>query len=174
VSRLLQRPAAGDLWLELGTAVVCGSLALRWGLGPTLGVHILFAMILLVILAIDLRHRVVYVVLGYGGLVTALAAGPLTMSGGLAGAAAGGAVGAAVFGALYLGGRLLYPGGEPLATGDVTIAALLGAIVGYPAVQTALVLGILAGGVDALAVLARGAGVTRPCRTVRPSALAVS
>ena len=147
-------PSAGDVWLELGTALVFAALAARWPAGPMLAVHLGFAALLLAILAIDLRHREVYLVLGYGGLVLALALSPLSMSGGIGSALLGGAVGTATFGLLYLLGRLLY-GGAPLGTGDVTIAALLGAMAGFPAVIGALVLGVLVGGVGALVVLLR-------------------
>ena len=147
-------PSGSDVWLELGTALVFAALVARWPTGPILAVHLGFAALLLAILAIDLRHREVYLVLGYGGVVLALALSPLSMSGGLGSALAGGAVGAVAFGLLYLLGRLLY-GGEPLGSGDVTIAALLGVMAGFPGVVSALLLGILAGGVGALAVLLR-------------------
>jgi prepilin signal peptidase PulO-like enzyme (type II secretory pathway) len=62
------------------------------------------------------------------------------------------AVGAALaFGALYGIGRLIYRGTEPLARGDITIAAMVGAAAATCAVQ-ALILGVLLGGVLALAV----------------------
>lgn len=148
-------PAGGDVWLELGTALAFSALALRWQPGLGLAVHLAYAALLLTILAIDLRHREVYLILGYGGVVAALALAPIGLSGGIGNAALGGAVGALVFGLLYLLGRLLYRGGEPLGTGDVTIAALLGAMAGFPGVLTALVLGIFAGGIGAVFVLLR-------------------
>lgn len=147
-------PAIGDLVLELGTAAVFAALALRTPFGPTLLVHLAFAALLLAILVIDLRHRQVYFVLGYGGTVLAVALAPLAMSGGLIQAVGGGLVGALVFGAFYLLGRLVYRGRAPLGTGDVTIAALLGAMTGFPGILTALGVGILAGGVGAVIVLA--------------------
>ena len=107
------------------------------------------------ILAIDLRYREVHLILGYSGVVAAVVLAPLSLSGGIGGATLGWLVGAAVFGALYLLGRLVYRGAEPLGSGDVTIAALLGAMAGFPGVLTALVLGISAGGVGALLMLIR-------------------
>ena len=53
-------------------------------------------------------------------------------------------------------GRLIYRGGEPLGAGDITIAALLGAMAGFPGVFTALLVGIFAGGIAAIAILATG------------------
>ena len=156
-------PSAGDVGLEMATALMFAALAARWPAGPVLAVHLGFAALLLAILAIDLRYREVYLVLGYGGIVLAVALSPLSMSGGLGSALLGGAVGTAAFGVLYVVGRLLY-GGEPLGSGDVTIATLLGAMAGFPAVLSALLLGILAGGVGALAVLLRA----RDRRAVMP------
>lgn len=154
-------PAGGDVWLEVGTAVVFTALAFRWPPGLTLAVHLAFAALLLTILMIDLRHREVYLILAYGGVLIALMLAPLTMSGGFSSAALGGAVGAAAFGLLYLLGRILYRGGEPLGTGDVTIAALLGVMAGFPGVLTALMIGIFAGGLAAGAMLLRsGSGRT--------------
>ena len=66
--------------------------------------------------------------------------------------AAGVVVGWLVFAALYVLGRWLYRGREPLAAGDVTIAAMVGAVAG-PSVLNALVLGIIASGLAAIAVL---------------------
>jgi leader peptidase (prepilin peptidase) / N-methyltransferase len=148
-------PARSDVLLEVATVVLFALLAARWTYGPTLAVHLAFAALLLAIFVIDLRHREVYLVMGYGGIVLAVALAPLGLSGGLLSALAGGVVGALVFGAFYLLGRVLYAGRAPLGTGDVTIAALLGAMVGLPNVLAALGVGILAGGVGALLVLAR-------------------
>jgi prepilin signal peptidase PulO-like enzyme (type II secretory pathway) len=145
-------PAPSDIALELGTAAIVGALALRWSLGPMLLTHLVFATLLMTILAIDLRHRQVYLILGYGGVVVALLLSPMSVSGGLTSALIGGLA----FGGLYALGRALYRGGEPLGTGDITIATLLGVMAGYPGVLSALLVGILAGGVGAVVIMARG------------------
>ncbi len=149
-------PATSDVALELGTAVIVGALAVRWSIGPMLLAHLLFAALLMTILAIDLRHRQVYLVLGYGGVVLAWMLSPVSLSGGPVSAAVGGMIGGLAFGGLYALGRALYRGGEPLGTGDITIAALLGAMAGFPGILTALLVGILAGGVGAVAILLAG------------------
>jgi prepilin signal peptidase PulO-like enzyme (type II secretory pathway) len=148
-------PAWSDVILEATTAALFAGLAWRWPLGPTLFAHLVFVALLMTILAIDLRHRQVYLVLGYGGVVGALLLAPFSVSGGLTSAALGGLTGGLAFGALYWLGRAIYRGGEPLGTGDVTIAVLLGVMAGFPGVLTALLVGILAGGVGACAVLLR-------------------
>jgi leader peptidase (prepilin peptidase)/N-methyltransferase len=149
-------PVRSDVLLELATAAIFVALSLAWGVSLTLAVHCTFATLLMTILAIDLRHRQVYLVLGYGGILLALLVAPLSMSGGLFSAAVGGMVGGLAFGGLYLIGRAVYRGGEPLGGGDVTIAALLGAMAGFPGVLTALLVGIMAGGLGAVVLLALG------------------
>jgi leader peptidase (prepilin peptidase)/N-methyltransferase len=151
-------PARSDILLELATAAIFVALSLVWPTGVTLAVHCAFATLLMIILAIDLRHREVYLVLGYGGIVLALLAAHFSMSGGLFSAAVGGLIGALGFGGLYLLGRVVYRGGEPLGTGDITIAALLGAMAGFPGVFTALLVGIMAGGLGAVVILTVGGG----------------
>ena len=151
-------PARSDVLLELATVAIFAALTLVWPPGLALAVHAAFATLLMMILAIDLRHREVYRVLGYGGIVLALRVAPLSMSGGLFSAAVGGTIGGLGFGGLYLIGRAVYRGGEPLGAGDVTIAILLGAMAGFPGVFTALLVGIMAGGIGAVILLALGRG----------------
>jgi prepilin signal peptidase PulO-like enzyme (type II secretory pathway) len=101
----------------------------------------------------DFRTRYVYTLIAAVGLVLGLAFG-WHFHGAVwwwsVVAAAGGAL---AFGALYGLGRLMYRGGEPLARGDITIAAMVGAEAATCAAQ-ALLLGVLLGGVLALVVLA--------------------
>ena len=149
-------PARSDVLIELAMVGIFGALALTSPSGSALAIHAAFATLLMMILAIDLRHRQVYLILGYGGIVLALLAAPLSMSGGWLSAAVGGLVGGLAFGGLYLLGRAIYRGGEPLGTGDITIAALLGAMAGFPDVLTALLVGIFAGGIGAVLILTLG------------------
>lgn len=149
-------PARSDVLLEVGTAVTFAALSLVYPLGAALAVHATFATLLMVILAIDLRHREVYLMLGFGGIVLALLVAPSSMSGSWFSAAVGSMIGLLGFGVLYLLGRVLYRGGEPLGAGDITIAALLGAMAGFPGVFTALLVGIFAGGIAAVVILVTG------------------
>lgn len=149
-------PARSDVLLELATAGVFGALSLVYPLGASLAVHATFATLLMVILTIDLRHREVYLLLGIGGIALAVLVAPSSMSGSWFSAAVGSVVGGLAFGGLYLLGRVIYRGGEPLGAGDITIAALLGAMAGFPGVFTALLVGIFAGGITAVVILAMG------------------
>lgn len=149
-------PARSDILLELSMVVIFGALALTATSQFALAIHAAFATLLMMILAIDLRHRQVYLIMGYGGILLALLAAPVSMSGGLLSSAVGGLVGGLAFGGLYMLGRVIYRGGEPLGTGDITIAALLGAMAGFPDVLTALLVGIFAGGIGAVLILTLG------------------
>lgn len=146
-------PARSDVLFEIGTAVAFVALGLVWPVGVGLAIHCAFAALLMTIVAIDLRHREVYLILGVGGIAVAVLAAPLGMSGSWFSALVGSLIGGLCFGGLYALGRVVYRGGEPLGTGDITIAALLGAIAGFPGVLTALLIGIAAGGVCAVGVL---------------------
>ncbi len=147
-----------DVVVELATVAAFLAFAMRGLGGAALAAHLLFAALLVAISVIDLRHREVYLSLGVGGLAAGLLLAPLTASGGLASAIHGATVGAALFATLYWAGRVAYRGREPLGSGDIVIAGLLGALAGFPGVIVALTLGVLIGGAGAglLLVLGRG------------------
>ncbi|HZO24850.1 MAG TPA: hypothetical protein VFH48_02530 [Chloroflexota bacterium] len=115
-------PARSDVLLELGTIGVFVALSFVWPLGTTLAVHAAFATLLMVILAIDLRHREVYLVLGYGGIALALLAAPMSMSGGLFSAAVGSMIGGlGAVAILATGGsrKVIMPYGPALCLGGL-------------------------------------------------------
>lgn len=102
----------------------------------------------LLILVIDIEHRrvpnlIVYP-LALGGLLVALLSSPATLGTALL----GGLAGYTLFRII----ALVRPGG--MGEGDVKLAGLLGILLGFPHILSALVLGILAGGVGALLLLA--------------------
>ncbi|MBV8713523.1 MAG: prepilin peptidase, partial [Chloroflexi bacterium] len=100
----------------------------------------------------DLRTRYVYTVIAGIGLLIGLAIG-WHVHGAVWWWSAIGAVGGAIaFGLLYGLGRLMYRGGEPMARGDITIAAMVGAGAASQA-AAALIYGVIASGVLALGVL---------------------
>jgi prepilin signal peptidase PulO-like enzyme (type II secretory pathway) len=151
--------------------LVQGSLALIWAAIPlTIEGDVLrwleaglLALPLVQVAVTDFRTRYVFTFVAAIGLVIGLALGWHFHAGpwwsGLAGAVGGGVL----FGVLYLLGRLVYRGGQPMARGDITIAAMVGAGAATLALN-ALVYGILIGGVLALALLL----VTRSRHTVMP------
>ena len=100
----------------------------------------------------DLRTRYVYTVIAGIGVLIGLAVGWQFHDGPWWSSLAGAAGGGVLFGVLYVFGRLLYRGGEPIARGDITIAAMVGAGAATLALN-ALVYGILASGILALVTL---------------------
>ena len=129
------------VWAALPLAVA-GDL-LRWLEAGLLAVP------LVQVTVTDLRTRYVYTVIAVIGLAIGLGAGWQIHNAAWFWSVIGGVGGALAFGALYGIGRLVYRGGEPLARGDITIAAMVGAGAATCAAN-ALVWGVLLGGVLAL------------------------
>jgi prepilin signal peptidase PulO-like enzyme (type II secretory pathway) len=100
----------------------------------------------------DLRHRYVYTLVAGVGLALGLAFGWRVHNADWWTSLLGAAGGALAVLVLYLLGRVLYRGGEPLARGDITIAGMVGAAAASCMVR-ALVLGVLLSGVFALGLL---------------------
>ena len=153
-SRLVRDP-----FVQGGLALVWGAIPVVLSTAPTTSwlEGGLLAVPLVQVTVTDFRTRYVYSVVAAIGLAFGLAFGwqyhpapwPVPWLVSVVGAAGG----ALAFGALYGIGRLIYRGGEPMARGDVTIAAMVGAEAAACAAQ-ALVLGVLLGGVLALIVWA--------------------
>jgi hypothetical protein len=156
-----EAPKIGGRSLLVRDPLVQGGLALIWGLIPlTIPgdlVRWLEAGILSVplvqVAVTDLRTRYVYTVVAVIGLVVGLAMGwhfhGVDWWWSLVGAVGG----CLAFLLLYLVGRLIYRGGEPMARGDITIAAMVGAGAAICAAQ-ALVWGVLISGAIAIGLLA--------------------
>jgi prepilin signal peptidase PulO-like enzyme (type II secretory pathway) len=141
--------------------LVQGSLAILWAVIPFVvngdlirwleaGV---LALPLVQVAVTDLRTRYIYTVIGLIGLALGLLLGWHYHGVAWYWSVVGALAGALLFGALYGVGKLIYRGGEPMARGDITIAAMVGAGAAT-CVLSALVWGVLAGGVIALGVLA--------------------
>ena len=144
------------LLVELGTALVFGLLAWHFGPGLELAFVLVYACIFIVILAIDLERQLVLDVVVYPAMALAFIfsffwtgfSGWPAM--GVLNALLGGAVGFVFMLVPFLISR----GG--MGGGDVMLAALIGLVVGYPLVIVALLMGILAGGLVAVCLLALG------------------
>ncbi len=129
-------------------AMALAVLALRaWGLTWEALVTAVYAWFFLAVAVIDLEHRrVLNRMLAPAALMAALLS--LVLGTPRPGAAL---MGAAIGFLFFLGLRLIYPRG--MGMGDVKLAGVIGLVIGFPNVITALFIGILAGGVAALAVL---------------------
>jgi len=148
-------PLVRDPFVQAGLAIVFAAIPVLLSADPpTRWLEAgLLAVPLVQVTVTDFRARYVYTLVAASGLALGLAFGwhfhavPWWWS------PIGAAGGALAFGALYGIGRLIYRGGEPMARGDITIAAMVGAEAAACAAQ-ALVLGVLLGGVLALIVWA--------------------
>lgn len=120
------------------------------------GVLWLYSAWLLTVLVIDIEHRRVLNVMQLPMAVVALLASFLTPLGittlpAPLNALIGGGAGFLLFFVIYVVGR-----GSMMGAGDVKLAGVIGLMTGYPTVWTALVTGILLGGVGAVVLMIRG------------------
>lgn len=139
------------LLVELGLALIFGLLWLRSGdWTAELIILSLFFSIFVLVLVTDMEHRLILHTVTFPSVVLALLVSPITV--GLRSAAGGAVVGFVVFLLLYLLGQRLFGPGA-LGFGDVTLATVIGAMVGFPMVIVALLCGILAGGVISLGLV---------------------
>ncbi len=125
-------------WL---TAPLFALLAIQFGPSGSLAVYSVYTLILLIVAAVDFRTRYVYAIVVYPGVLLAAVLTPLLNGVDLMATLMGIGVGAGIFTAFYLAGLLLYRGTEPIGKGDIEIAALAGAMLGFPRVLSALFLG---------------------------------
>ena len=141
---------------ELAVAAFFAVLALRQGPSVDLLAAVLFALPLLVILLVDWWTKLIYTnVIGAGlllGFGFALIEGYRALINSLLSAT--GAV--LVFGLLFVVAALVYRNIRvvPFGLGDVYLAAMIGAMVRYPAVVSALFLGIFLAGIILMLLLA--------------------
>ena len=148
-------------WVELGTAVVFAFLYWHYGLGWELALVAFYCCLFIVLLLIDLEHRILPNKIVYPGIIiaTVIAAsgtafgfepGYIADTGfrlWIVDAAIGGSIG---FGLLFII-AILARGG--MGWGDVKLAALIGLVTGFPLIFVALFLGIIAGGFTAAILL---------------------
>jgi len=141
------------LLVEIGTALLFA--ALPWLVTPAfdLIIYALYIAILILIIVIDIEHRLILHVVTLPSMLFALLASFLLSDNSPLLALAGGLVGFVLFYlAFLLGQRLFGPGA--LGFGDVTLATLMGLMLGFHRVFFALVLGILLAGLWSLVGLA--------------------
>jgi prepilin signal peptidase PulO-like enzyme (type II secretory pathway) len=149
--------ALRPLLLQLATAGLLAGLAGHFGATSKLPVASVYTLLLVAIAYVDVDYRLVLNRLTYPGAVLAILLSlfwpsfssyfqPLN-------AVLGAVVGFLIFAALQLIGR------GALGTGDTKLAVVIGAMVGFPNVLSALLLGVVLGGLGAvfsLVILRRG------------------
>jgi hypothetical protein len=146
-------PLVRDLAVQVGCALAWAVAALLldgpWWRWMAAG---LIAVPLVQVTVTDVRHRYVYTIVAVIGGVLGIGLGWLVHGSEWWYQVLGAGGGGLGFLAIYGIGRLLYRGQEPLARGDITIAAMVGAGAGACTLR-ALVLGVLISGLFAIGVL---------------------
>ena len=142
--------------VELTTAVVCAGGASVYGPSALLAVRLAFVCALVVLFAIDLRHRILPNVITLPGIATGFVASwflPPGWISSLIGIVGGGGVLLGI-GEVYYRVR----GQEGLGMGDVKMLAMIGAFLGWPLMVLTLVLASFAGSIVGMALIASGRG----------------
>lgn len=145
--------------VEVALALLVPLLWLQNGWGALFLFKSLYAAIFVLIAVVDLEHRRILNVVIYPAIGLALLGSFLHIGHSLKAGLLGGAIGLFFFFLVYILGEALLVaarrsgGGPALGAGDVKLAAFIGVVAGWPGVVPALLLGIVLGGLGALAVL---------------------
>ncbi len=139
------------LGVEAGTAAVFAFLCWNYGLSGELAVIAFYFSLFIVLMVIDLEHRLILNKVVYPASIVALVVSVflshLEAVPGIASAGVGGATGLGLFSLVAIIAR----GGMGL--GDVKMAALIGIVVGFPLIFVALFLAVVGGGAVAAALM---------------------
>ena len=139
--------------VEIGTLILFAILP--WLITPAvdLVIYSFYIAVLILVIVIDLEHRLILHVVTFPTTAFALIASFFLTDNNLRLALAGAVAGFIFFYLAYLLGRRLFGPGA-LGFGDVTLATMMGAMLGFQRIFFALVLGILLAGVFGLLALA--------------------
>ncbi len=130
-------------WLVAGLFAL---LAVHFGLSGQLIAYSVYTTVLALTAAMDFRHRYIYSIVSFPAIMGALILSPTLGGLDLPSTLLGFGVAFGLFLIFYLLGRLMYRDSEPVGKGDLELAAMIGAMVGFPRVLNALFLGGLVNG----------------------------
>jgi leader peptidase (prepilin peptidase)/N-methyltransferase len=144
------------LWVEIGTGVLFGLTYWRYELSSELAIALFYICLFIVILVIDLEHRLILNKVVYPAMAVALLISIFFSISSIqpeivpeiGDAAIGGGIGLGLFLLVVLISR----GG--MGWGDIKLAALIGVVTGFRLVFVALLMGIILGGLVAGLLLA--------------------
>lgn len=143
------------LWVEVGTGLLFAFLYWYYGLAVELAVTAFYCSLFIVIMVIDMEHKLILNKVVYPALVVALIISIFLPRSGMMSppwpAAVNGIIGGAMGFVLLLVPALIFRGG--MGWGDVKMAALIGLVTGFPGVFVALFGGIVMGGLVATFLL---------------------
>lgn len=138
-------------WVELGSGLLLAFVYWRYGFSVDFAVTAGYCYLFIVIMVIDLEHKLILNKIVYPAMVVALIISiflpqsriiPLPWP-----EAVDGVIGGAVGFVLLLIPALVYRGG--MGWGDVKMAGLIGLVTGFPLVFVALLMGVIVGGLVA-------------------------
>lgn len=137
------------IWLEIGTALVFAALPALIEPGMDLVIYTVYAAVLILIIVIDIEHRLILHIVTFPTTIFALAASLFLSDNNILAAVLGAVVSFILFYIAYLIGQRMFGRGA-FGFGDVTLAMTMGAMLGLHRVIFALVLGVLLGGIWSL------------------------
>jgi leader peptidase (prepilin peptidase) / N-methyltransferase len=140
--------------VELSTAALFLALYLIEGFGLPLLFHASYVVFLMLVLVIDWKHRDIYLTVIGAGCVVALAGSLLLPGMSIVNALVGAVVAGGFFFLAYILARIIFPNiEEPLGTGDILLALMMGLMLGFPNIVGALLVGPLLAGAAAILLL---------------------
>jgi leader peptidase (prepilin peptidase)/N-methyltransferase len=142
--------------VEMATALMYALAFWRFGFGVTLLTNSLYLAVLVVVFAIDWRHRLILNVVTYPIAGACLLLSLVTPGTSLQSSLLGAAVYGGTFVLFYLLAVAIYRRGDALGLGDVKLAVVLGLMLGLPRAIVAMCLGVLLGALAAAWALFAG------------------
>ncbi|MGH2447232.1 MAG: prepilin peptidase [Chloroflexota bacterium] len=141
--RILDSFPARSTIVGVVTAIILGGLAYDLRDDSRLVLAAIYTLLLIAIAYVDINYRLVLNKLTYPGIVLAWLLSWLVFAGDLESAMLGSLFGLVVFILLQVISR------GALGTGDTKLAMLIGAMMGFPAVVSSLIVGVALGGLGA-------------------------
>ncbi len=141
--------------VELSTAVAFGLLYLRFGADPRLLPASLYSCVLVTVFVVDWQRHLIFDLVTFPSMALSVLLTPIFFGMPLVMSLLGLAVGGVIFAVLYGIGYLVFRR-EALGQGDVKLAMVLGAMVGFPAIVVVLLVTSIIGGIAALALVVSG------------------
>jgi leader peptidase (prepilin peptidase) / N-methyltransferase len=138
------------------TAVLIAALRLQLDDDLAAAVPALATLLLVAATLTDLRARLIPNALTYPGTLLAVAVSPLPGGLGLIPSLLGMLAAGGLATLIWLAGRLVYRRGDVFGLGDVKLALFIGAVTGLSRALTAMLAGIVVGGLLGALVLLRG------------------
>ncbi len=138
-------------WVELGSGLLLAFIYWQYGLSVDFAITAAYCYLFIVLMVIDLEHKLILNKIVYPAMVVALLISIFLPQSGIISlpwpGAVNGIIGGGIGFVFLLIPALIYRGG--MGWGDVKMAALIGLITGFPLVIVSLLMGVILGGLVA-------------------------